>query len=230
LLLSVSRLTSQPSATVPLQLRKSGAQLAIPQAELAQKLVALGTAGQGAQPLQWPGSKRGSTQEPLQAMSGAWQLAWHTPAVHTLPAPHTAPGLPLPPAPQAPVAPQFAALVVGSTQMPPQLICPPGQETWHVPPEHTLPTAQAVPGVPFPPAPHAPVAPQLERLVSGSTQTPPQLTWLPGHETWQLPPAHTLPPPQTAPGVPLPPAPQAPVAPQLERLVNGSTQTPPQLI
>jgi hypothetical protein len=108
-------------------------------------------------------------------MSGSWQLARQTPPVQTVPAPHTAPATPLPPAPQAPVAPQFAELVPGSTQTPEQFTCVPGQDTWQLPPEHTLPTGQAAPALPLPPAPHAPVAPQLERLVSGSTQVPPQL-------------------------------------------------------
>jgi hypothetical protein len=77
---------------------------------------------------------------------------------HTLPAAHAVPALP-PPAPHAPVAPQKPRLVSGSVHTPPQLICPPGQETWQVPLAHTLPGAHATPAEP-PPAPHAPVAPQ----------------------------------------------------------------------
>jgi hypothetical protein len=58
--------------------------------------------------------------------------------------------------------------------VPPQSIWLPGQETWHVPLLHTLPLVQAVPAVPLL-ALHAPLAPQLEGLVLGSMQTPPQL-------------------------------------------------------
>jgi hypothetical protein len=58
--------------------------------------------------------------------------------------------------------------------VPPQLICVPGHDTWHVPLLQTLPLVQAVPAVP-PAALQVPLAPQLEGLVLGSMQTPPQL-------------------------------------------------------
>jgi hypothetical protein len=60
-------------------------------------------------------------------------------------------------------------------QVPPQLICEPGQDTPHVPPMQTLPAVQTTPPLPVSPAPQPAVAPQLDRLVLGSTQVPPQL-------------------------------------------------------
>jgi hypothetical protein len=107
------------------------------------------------------------------------------------------------------------------------LICAPGHETWHVPLAQTFPLLHAVPAVPAS-APHPAVAPQYVMLESGSMQVPLQLTSFAGHETWQTPLAHTLPPAQTAPA--LPPASAVPhpsVAPQFWRLVLGSMQMPP---
>jgi hypothetical protein len=60
-------------------------------------------------------------------------------------------------------------------QVPPQLICAPGQDTPHVPLLQTLPAVQATPPLPVSPAPQPAVAPQLERLVAGSTHVPLQL-------------------------------------------------------
>jgi hypothetical protein len=92
---------------------------------------------------------------------------------------------------------------------------------------------QAVPGVPASPRPHAPVAPQFVVLERGSTQLPPQSICDPGHDTWQLPFAQTLPLLHAVPAFPVAPAsprPHPPLAPQFELLVRGSTHTPPQLI
>lgn len=120
---------SQPVATAPSQLAKPGSQLAMPQTLLAQKLVAFATAGHEAQLPQWPGSNRGSTQLPLQPMSGAEQLARQLPDVHTVPAPQAMPALPPIAPPQPAVAPQLVGLVRRSMHTPPQLIWDPGQET-----------------------------------------------------------------------------------------------------
>jgi hypothetical protein len=169
----------------------------------------------------------GSTQVPLQLISVPGHETWHELAVQTLPLAHAVPALP-PPMPQSPEAPQCVRLVVGSMQIPPQLISVPGHDTWHEPLAQTVPAPQMAPTVP-PPLPQSPEAPQLERLVDGSTQVPPQLIWLPGHDTWQEPLLHTFPFVQAAPALP-PPLPHSPVAPQNERLLSGSTQVPPQLI
>jgi hypothetical protein len=115
-------------------------------------------------------------------------------------------------------------------QVPPQLTCEPAHDSAHVPPLQTLPAVHAVPALPVPPTPQPAVAPQLSRLVSASTQVPPQLIWLPGHETAHVPLAQTFPAMHAVPALPVPPTPQPLVAPQLDRLVMGSTQLPPQLI
>jgi len=115
-------------------------------------------------------------------MSGAEQLARQLPDVQTVPAPHAIPALPPIAPPQPAVAPQLVGLVSRSMHTPPQLICEPGQETWQLPPLHTLPFVHAVPAVP-PATSHAPLAPQLERLVWGSMHVPPQLICEPGQET-----------------------------------------------
>jgi hypothetical protein len=99
--------------------------------------------------------------------------------------------------------------VSGSTQMPAQLISFPGHETWQVPLPQTLPTAHETPELP-PPLPHAPLAPQLLKLVAGSIQTPPQLIWLPGQETWHVPFAQTFPLLHAVPGLSASPSPHTP--------------------
>jgi hypothetical protein len=168
------------------------------------------------------------TQVPPQFTCPLGHETEQLPAAQTWPEAQTVPPL----APwQLPEAPQLSRLVCGLTQAPPQLIWPPGQDTWHVPPLQTLPVVHAVPALPPAlPTPHPAVAPQLARLVCGSTQTPPQLTWLPGHDTWQTPLPQTLPAPQAVPALPPPSVePQPAVAPQYVRSLLGSTQTPPQL-
>jgi hypothetical protein len=55
-------------------------------------------------------------------------------------------------------------------------------------------------------------------------QLPPQLIWVPPHETWHRPPEQTWPAGQTFPS--LAPA-QSPDAPQYVRFVSGSMQLPP---
>jgi hypothetical protein len=167
----------------------------------------------------------GSTQVPAQSISVPGQEIWHEPAAQTVPAPHTAPTAP-PSPPHDPVAPQFERLVSGSMHVPAQSIWLPGQETWQEPLLQTYPFVHAAPALP-PPVPQRPLAPQYERLVSGSTQVPPQSIWVPGQATAQLPFAQTFPAGQ---GVPAFPVPHVPLAPQLLRLVSGLTHTPPQLI
>jgi hypothetical protein len=125
----------------------------------------------------------------------------HTPLAHTLPAAQAVPALPLPPAPHAPVAPHCVRLVCGSMQVPPQLICVPGQDTLHTPLAHTLPSAQAVPALP-PLAPQPGVAPQKARLLLGSTQVPPHSTRLAWHETAHVPLEHRSPGVHSTPQVP----------------------------
>jgi hypothetical protein len=93
-----------------------------------------------------------------------------------------------------------------------------------------LPDVQAAPALPASLTPQPAVAPQLVLLVLESTQVPPQLIWLPGHEIWQLPLAQTFPAMHAVPALPVPPTPQPVVAPQLDRLVMGSTHVPLQLI
>jgi hypothetical protein len=99
-------------------------------------------------------------QVPAQSICVPGQETWQLPLLQTFPLLHAAPALPEPPAPQAPLAPQFVRLESGSMQLPPQLICEPGHETWHVPFAQTLPLLQAAPTLPEPPTPHAPLAPQ----------------------------------------------------------------------
>jgi len=147
--------------------------------------------------------------------------------LQTLPFVHAAPLLP-PAAPHPVVAPQLVRLVRGSTHVPPQLICRPGQETPQLPFAQTLPAAHEEPALP-PPTPHAPVAPQFERLVNGSMQTPPQLICKPGHDTEHVPLPQTMPTAHALPALP-PATPQPAVAPQYARLVLGSTQVPPHSI
>jgi hypothetical protein len=161
------------------------------------------------------------------------QLIWlpgqateQVPFPQTLPAGQDVPGVP-PPLPHKPVAPQLLALVLGSMQTPPQLICVPGHDTLQAPALHTFPFVHARPALP-PPFPQSPVAPQLVGLVSGSTQIPPQFTWLPGHDISHDPALQTLPLLHAVPAPP-PPLPQRPDAPQFDRLVSGSMHVPPQL-
>jgi hypothetical protein len=68
----------------------------------------------------------------------------HTPAVHTCPAGHGV-------VPQAPAAWQYWLLVVGSTQDPPQIVCPAAHVRPQTPPLQTSPGGHGV-------VPHAPAA------------------------------------------------------------------------
>jgi hypothetical protein len=171
-------------------------------------------------------SVAGSTHTPPQFTCPPGHETEHTLALHTLPLAQVAPALP-PVMPQPAVAPQWVRSVTGSTQTPPQFTCPPGHDTEHAPELHTLPLAQLVPALPTP-SPQPVVAPQCVRSLEGSTQTPPQLTCVPGHETEQRPELQTFPLAQVAPAVP-PERPQPVVAPQCVRSLVGSTHTPPQL-
>jgi hypothetical protein len=91
------------------------------------------------------------------------------------------------------------------------------QEAPHVPAEQIVPAPQVLPAVPGAglTVSQSPEAPQYVGSVVGLMQMLPHFTWLLGHETMQLPPTQTWPPPQVAPellpGVPLT---QVPVAPQ----------------
>jgi hypothetical protein len=172
---------------------------------------------------------------PLHAMRGDSQLAAQLPFVQTVPEPHEVPLVPAD-ALHTPEAPQLVALVFGSMHTPWQSISVPGHVTWQLVPEHTAPDEHAMPALPAScgalastRTPQLAVAPQLVRLVVGSTHVPLQSICDPGHETWQLPPAHTVPLAHDAPTPPSPPTPHALLEPQLLRLVFGSTHTPPQL-
>jgi len=107
----------------------------------------------------------GSMQVPPQLISVPGQETWQLPLLHTCPEMQTCPALPAPAVPHPDVAPQKELLDAGSTQLPPQLISVPGQETWQVPVLHTCPSRQAIPAVPASAAPHPSVAPQLDRSV-----------------------------------------------------------------
>jgi hypothetical protein len=100
------------------------------------------------------------------------QVTAQLPLLHTCPATQTLPSF----APwQSPKAPQYPRSVCGLIQVPPQLICEPGQDTPHVPPLQTLPAGQTAPPLPTSPVPQPAVAPQFNRLVLGSMHVPLQL-------------------------------------------------------
>jgi hypothetical protein len=166
-------------------------------------------------------------QIPPQLMSAAWQVTWHAEATQVDPAGHVVPAVPTP---HGPVAPQYLSLVVGSMQAPPQLTSVARHDVVHEPVEHTCPDGQAIPAVPLSAVAHCPVAPQKALLDAGSTQLPPQLISVPGHETWQVPVLQTWPARQGIPALPpASPVPQPDVAPQNVRSVWGFTHVPPQL-
>jgi hypothetical protein len=83
------------------------------------------------------GSVVGSTQTPLQLTWVPGHETSHAPVLQTCPFAHAVPLLPVPFEPQPAVAPQCMASLVGSTQLPPQLICVPGHDTEHAPALHT---------------------------------------------------------------------------------------------
>ena len=140
---------------------------------------------------QWALLVAGSTQVPPQSTRPAWQVRPQVPLEHTFPAAQTAPALP----PwQSPVAPQWALLVDGSTQVPPQLTRPAWQVRPQVPLEHTFPAAQTAPALP---PWQSPVAPQWTLLVAGSTQAPPQSTRPAWQVRPQVPTRHICPATQT---------------------------------
>ena len=150
-----------------------------------------------------------------------WQVSPQTPPLHTWPAAHVVPTLP----PwQVVLAPQNSLLVLGSTQVPLQLMSPGWHVRWQTPAVHTCPEGHAMPAL----APlQSVVAPQKARLVFGSMQVPPQLR----RPAWQVKPH--APPEQTCPAwhvVPTVAPAQAPLAPQNWLFVVGSMHAPPQLI
>ena len=173
----------------------------------------------------------GSTQVPPQSRRPDWQVRAQAPLLQTWPAEQTVPSLlPPPTLVQSPVAPQWPLSVSGSTQTPPQLTLPVGQEVAQAPPVQMLPAGQTAPSLlPPPTLEQSPVAPQKVRLVLGSTQVPPQLTRPDWQDSWQVDPLQTWPAGQVAPALPAPATPQPVVAPQYWRLVVGSMQVPLQL-
>ena len=86
----------------------------------------------------------GSTQRPAQS---TWPLGHEVaqlPAAHTSPALHIAPAL----APAQSIdAPQKTRSVFGSTQRPPQAICPAGQLVSQIPAAQTSPAPQVTPAL-----------------------------------------------------------------------------------
>ena len=84
----------------------------------------------------------GSMQVPLQLMRPVWQVSPQVPPEQMSPDGHAVPALaPL----QSSLAPQCVLLVVGSMQVPPQLMRPVWQVSPQVPAEQTLPDGHAVP-------------------------------------------------------------------------------------
>jgi hypothetical protein len=218
---SVRKFVSQPLVRLASQSPKLALQTN-PQLPPAHAAAALVRPGQALlQLLQLFGSLERLLHVPPQLVSPAWHETEQEPKLQTWPAEQTLP--PLPPW-QSLLAPQWLRSVPGSTQAPPQLICPPGQDTWQIPDVHTWPSAHTLPALP---PRQSPVAPQCERSVPGSTHAPLQLTWPAGQDTWQVPPEQTWPDAHVAPA--LPPV-QSLLAPQWSRSVEGSTQTPLQLM
>jgi hypothetical protein len=113
---------------------------------------------------------------------------------------------------------------------PPHATCPDGQA--HVEPVHEAPVPtvlQLIPALPTPPVPQPAVAAQWSSSVTGSMQTPLQLTCPVGQETAQPPLTQTWPVVlQSVPAEP-PPIPQPTVAPQCKRSVAGTMHAPLQL-
>jgi hypothetical protein len=119
------------------------------------------------------------------------------PALQAWPASQTAPAF----APvQSPLAPQCAALVLGSTQVPPQLTIPTWQATTQVPPTQVVPVPQTFPHEPqfalsvavfaqysAPPA-SPPVSPPPPQVVSPAPQP---VAHVPSEQT--MPASHALP-------------------------------------
>jgi hypothetical protein len=173
----------------------------------------------------------GSTHEPPQLISLPGHATAQALELHTSPsARQLLPALPLPPMPQPVVAPQYWLLLVGSTQVPLQLISLPGQVTAQPLGVQTSPlVVQFWPGLPIPPVPQPAVAPQYWLLEVGSMQVPPQSISLPGHETEHCPLPHTCPEGHATPALPEP-LPHPSAAPQCWLLVDGSMQPPLQLI
>jgi hypothetical protein len=105
---------------------------------------------------QWVRSLAGSTHLPAQFTCPPGHDTEHVPPLQTSPTAHVIPAF----APrQSALAPQNFRSVTGSTQVPPQLSCVPGQDTAHVPALQTCPLAHAAPAAP-PLAPQPAVAPQ----------------------------------------------------------------------
>jgi hypothetical protein len=155
-------------------------------------------------------------QLPPQFTSLPGQVTWHPEGVQTSPSKRQfEPALPVLPVPQPAVAPQNWLLVVGSMQVPLQLISLPGQVTAHPLGVHTSPrVVQFWPALPIPPVPQPAVAPQYWLFDVASMQVPLQLISSPGHETEHWPLAQTSPDAHCVPAPPVSPTPQPAVAPQ----------------
>jgi hypothetical protein len=166
----------------------------------------------------------GSTHVPPQFTCEPGHDTEHAPALHTCPLAQLAPPLPTPETPQPVVAPQCARSAVGSTHAPPQFTCEPGHDTEQAPELQTSPVAHVAPA--FAPL-QSLLAPQNFRSLAGSTQTPPQFSCAPGHDTAHVPALHTSPVAHDAPADPAS-APHPAVAPQWCASVAGSTHEPPQ--
>src|ERR1039457_2727066 len=117
---SVRRFTSQPSPAMPLQLLYP--ELHVPTMQPPPTHPSMATLGREQtlpHPLQLFGSVLVLTHVPLQLVVGGPQVAEHVPMLYTYP-----PGqfLPAFPPMQSADAPQYWLLVLGSMQVPPQLI------------------------------------------------------------------------------------------------------------
>ena len=134
-----------------------------------------------------------SQQEPPQVR--VVQVAWQAPPTQ-LPDGHT-----------VPQAPQWDGLVRRSTHVPPQLVSPVAQASWHWPETHPKPAAHAFPQVPQ-------FRSSVDRLVQTSEGSP-ALQVVFGARHWQVEEEQTVAGVQTVPQ-----------APQLEPLVEVSTQVP----
>ena len=133
---------------------------------------------------QWVSLVRGSTQLPSHFTWVAAQTTVQAPPEQTWPEVQAAPAAaPL----QSPEAPQWARLVCGSTQAPSHFTWLAAQAMPQTPPAQTRPPPQVTPASP---AAQVPVAPQWVMLVSGSTQSPPQVSCPDGQAPGQSAPVH----------------------------------------
>lgn len=134
-----------------------------------------------------------------------------TPPTHTCVPAQIAPPV------QSADAPQRFRSVEVSTQRPPQAMSPPRQVVAaepHAPALQTSPAPHVAPPV------QSAAAPQCAGSFLASTQLPAQTANPAGHESAQVPAAHTAPAAQSTPSLHV-------VAPQRLRSIEGSTHRPP---